>query len=102
MSKKSEFLILGCGLPRTGTMSLKIALEKLLGGKCYHMTEAYGDKTGEHAEFWTRFCDGEVTEVDEMREFFLTRGYVAAIDFPASLFYKYEHIVQKATTFLIT
>ena len=33
------FLVLGTGLPRTGTMSLRGALGKLLGGKVYHGTE---------------------------------------------------------------
>ena len=38
MSKpKRKFIVLGAGLPRTGTLSLKTALEHLLGGPCYHM-----------------------------------------------------------------
>ena len=31
--------VFGTGFGRTGTMSLKIALEKLGFGPCYHMTE---------------------------------------------------------------
>ncbi len=31
--------VIGTGLGRTGTMSLKKALEQLYGGKCFHMTE---------------------------------------------------------------
>ena len=34
---KGQFIVLGAGLPRTGTLSLKTALEHLLGGPCYHM-----------------------------------------------------------------
>src|SRR5947209_2061721 len=30
--------IIGAGLPRTGTFSLRLALERLLGGTCYHMS----------------------------------------------------------------
>lgn len=30
--------IVGAGLPRTGTSSLRLALEQLLGGRCYHMS----------------------------------------------------------------
>ena len=30
--------IVGAGLPRTGTFSLRVALEQLLGGTCYHMS----------------------------------------------------------------
>ena len=31
--------VVGAGLGRTGTMSLKFALERLLDGRCYHMME---------------------------------------------------------------
>jgi len=31
--------VIGAGLGRTGTMSLKHGLERLLGGRCYHMIE---------------------------------------------------------------
>jgi hypothetical protein len=30
--------VIGAGLPRTGTFSLRVALERLLGGTCYHMS----------------------------------------------------------------
>ncbi|HET6815781.1 MAG TPA: sulfotransferase [Mycobacteriales bacterium] len=30
--------VIGAGLPRTGTFSLRMALERLLGGTCYHMS----------------------------------------------------------------
>ena len=31
--------VIGAGIGRTGTNSLKVALEMLLGGPCYHMFE---------------------------------------------------------------
>src|SRR5204863_4054565 len=31
--------VVGAGLGRTGTHSVKLALERLLGGRCYHMSE---------------------------------------------------------------
>jgi hypothetical protein len=31
--------LVGAGLGRTGTLSLKLALEQLLGGTCHHMFE---------------------------------------------------------------
>lgn len=34
--------IVGAGVGRTGTTSLKAALEQLLGGPCYHMLETFG------------------------------------------------------------
>ena len=33
--------VIGCGLPRTGTLSVKAALEELKIGKCYHMIENF-------------------------------------------------------------
>jgi hypothetical protein len=34
--------VVGAGLPRTGTSSLRRALEHLLGGKCCHMSALPG------------------------------------------------------------
>lgn len=33
--------VVGAGLGRTGTLSLKLALEQLLGAPCYHMAEVF-------------------------------------------------------------
>jgi hypothetical protein len=33
--------VIGAGFGRTGTMSLKVALEELGFGPCYHMTEVF-------------------------------------------------------------
>ena len=41
--------VIGAGLGRTGTSSLRAALELLLGQPCYHMTEAI--EHPEHLEF---------------------------------------------------
>jgi hypothetical protein len=35
--------VIGAGFGRTGTMSLKLALEQLGFGPCYHMTEVFKD-----------------------------------------------------------
>ena len=34
--------LIGAGLGRTGTNSLKLAIEQLLDGPCYHMSELFG------------------------------------------------------------
>ena len=36
--------VVGAGLGRTGTVSLKLALEKLLDAPCYHMMEVFGHR----------------------------------------------------------
>src|ERR1041384_7757362 len=73
--------VIGAGLPRTGTLSLKIALEELGFVKCYHMCELFNDLN--QLDFWNRCARGKPVNW----EAFFT-GYQAAIDFPASLFYK--------------
>lgn len=75
-------LVVGAGLPRTGTMSLYTALPELVSGRCYHMAEV--GEHPEHVEFWGRATDG-VTPA-EWREFFA--DYDAAVDYPASLYWR--------------
>jgi hypothetical protein len=67
--------VIGAGLPRTGTRSLKAALERLLGGSCYHMAEL----RVEHAGAWRDAIDGRTPDWDEV-----LAGYMAAVDWPAS------------------
>jgi Sulfotransferase domain len=35
--------VVGAGVGRTGTASLKLALEQLLQGRCHHMLEIFSD-----------------------------------------------------------
>jgi hypothetical protein len=73
--------VVGAGLGRTGTMSLKVALEQLLGGPCYHMMEVFGHP--EHVPRWQGAAEGEPTDWDD-----LFSGYVAAVDWPTSGFWE--------------
>ena len=51
--------VVGAGLGRTGTHSLKLALEQLLGAPCYHMHEVL--EHPEHIALWQQAVDtGEV------------------------------------------
>lgn len=72
--------VIGAGLPRTGTTSLKVALEMLLGGQCYHMTEVF--KNPEHPRLWSAAARGEPINWDE-----LFAGCSAAVDTPTCLFW---------------
>ena len=47
----------GAGLGRTGTLSLKQALEQLLDGPCYHMMEVFGKRDA--IETWHRAAEGD-------------------------------------------
>ncbi len=72
--------VVGAGLGRTGTTSLKLALEQLLGGKCHHMFEV--DENREQIPVWTAAANG--TMPDWKR--FLS-GYVALVDWPGASFW---------------
>jgi hypothetical protein len=73
--------IIGAGFGRTGTMSLKVALEELGYGPCYHMVEVFENPT--HIELWNAAAQGE--SVDWKKLF---SGYQATVDWPAAAFYK--------------
>ena len=68
--------VIGAGLPRTGTLSMKAALEQLGFGRCYHMTEVFDAPW--RSEAWTRCFKGEPVDWDQVFE-----GFGAAVDAPA-------------------
>lgn len=73
--------IVGAGVGRTGTHSLKIALEQLLGGTCHHMMEIF-DRPDQVAGF-TAAIDGEPVDWSA-----LLSDFTAMVDFPGSLFWR--------------
>jgi sulfotransferase family protein len=73
--------VVGAGLPRTATRSLKDALELLLGGRCYHMAEVFQHL--EDVPTWRAATRGD--EID-WRAF--PPDCVAAVDWPASAFWR--------------
>jgi len=73
--------VVGAGLGRTGTMSLKVALERLLGGPCYHMLEVFAHP--EHVPIWHAAVRGEPVDFDRLFD-----GYVAAVDWPEAAFWR--------------
>jgi Sulfotransferase domain len=48
--------VIGAGFGRTGTMLLKVALETLGFGPCYHMSEVFANP--EHVELWEAAARG--------------------------------------------
>ena len=73
--------VVGAGLPRTATRSLKDALELLLGGRCYHMAEVFDHL--EDVPTWRAATRGD--EVDWSS---FPPDCVAAVDWPASAFWR--------------
>jgi hypothetical protein len=73
--------IIGAGLGRTGTESLKKALELLGYGSCYHMFELV--RKPERLRYWEQLGRGEIPDYDALFE-----GYQATSDFPAAIYYR--------------
>jgi hypothetical protein len=73
--------VVGAGLGRTGTHSLKIALEQLLGAPCYHMVEVLGHP--EYAVYWRDAIAGRPVDWAKVMD-----GYASAVDWPAAAFWR--------------
>ncbi|MEU7832391.1 MULTISPECIES: sulfotransferase family protein [unclassified Nonomuraea] len=73
--------VIGAGFPRTGTSSMKAALERLGFGPCYHMFEILTKP--EHADRWVKVTSGEPVDWDQVFD-----GYQSAQDWPASGFWR--------------
>ena len=73
--------VVGAGLARTGTNSLKVAMEQLLGGRCYHMYELFGQPG--HVGQWRAAIRGEPIDWDALFD-----GWAAAVDWPASALWR--------------
>lgn len=72
--------IIGAGFGRTGTLSLKVALEMLGFDNCYHMDEMF--QHPEHAIFWQNAIAGKPVDWDA-----LFKDYQATVDFPWCCYY---------------
>jgi hypothetical protein len=73
--------VVGAGLGRTGTLSLKMALEQLELGRCFHMVELM--ENPDLLPHWDRAGRGESVDWDEVFE-----GYGATVDWPSCSFYE--------------
>ncbi|CAL8070477.1 unnamed protein product [Calicophoron daubneyi] len=91
LRNREPLLVIGAGCGRTGTKSLKIALEMIYEKTCYHMTELI-DNHRDHALKWIQ-VDKMVSESKDGRidgsifgEIFA--GYVCTVDFPGCTYFK--------------
>lgn len=73
--------VIGAGLGRTGTFSLKFALEKLLDEPCYHMFELM--KRPQDLPTWKAALDGESHDWSVPFS-----EYGAAVDYPVAYFWE--------------
>ncbi|GAA4617589.1 sulfotransferase family protein [Saccharopolyspora hordei] len=73
--------IIGAGFGRTGTASLKAALERLGFGPCYHMFEVIAKP--ERVRDWERALDGEVSDWETV-----LGGFQSTVDWPGCAFWR--------------
>ncbi len=74
----SDIRVIGAGLPRTGTLTQKVALELLGLGPCYHWVDVIADLR--RVEQWHRALDGN-GPWDEIFD-----GFTGTVDWPGGFF----------------
>ncbi|MHB8234277.1 MAG: sulfotransferase family protein [Solirubrobacteraceae bacterium] len=72
--------LIGAGLPRTGTLTQKLAFEQLGLGPCYHWVNVIADL--DQVDVWNRALDGEAVW-DEV-----FAGHESTSDWPGGYFYR--------------
>ncbi|WP_218009256.1 sulfotransferase family protein [Herbidospora cretacea] len=73
--------VIGAGFGRTGTLSLKAALELLGFGPCYHMADIV--EHPRRVRQWLDVGDGRTADWDA-----IFRGFRSAVDFPAVSYWR--------------
>lgn len=87
--------IVGAGLGRTGTHSMKLALETLLGAPCYHMTEVFEHL--EHVPTWHAAIRGETVDWEPV-----LGPYDAIVDWPGAAVWRQIHETYPEALVLLT
>ena len=72
--------VIGAGFGRTGTTSMKTALELLELGACHHMKEVMSPET---IADWLAIAEGQQPDWDQ-----IFSGYGSCIDWPAAFFWR--------------
>lgn len=73
--------LIGAGFGRTGTASLKFALERIGFGPCYHMMEVMPNP--DNVALWADIARGGAPDWD-----WIFRGYAATVDWPACTYWR--------------
>ena len=85
--------VIGAGFGRTGTTSLKLALD-ILGFKCYHMQETVKHPT--HSQLWIEAFEGKLTDYDLIfkgGKKLMNDPYTATCDWPSTAIW--EQLMEK-------
>ncbi|WP_248963005.1 sulfotransferase family protein [Sphaerisporangium perillae] len=73
--------VIGAGFGRTGTLSLKTALERLGFGPCHHMTEVL--RRPGQVRRWLAVAKGESADWDTVMD-----GYQSCVDWPGAAYWR--------------
>lgn len=73
--------VIGAGFGRTGTMSLRDALNHLGFGPCYHMSEVI--RNPQFASYWAQLAHGKAVDWDEVFS-----AYRSTVDWPACTYWR--------------
>ena len=77
-----ELHVIGAGLGRTGTSSLKSALEMLGLGPCYHMSEAL-QQPRRLVKLWKRVSEGKEEDMKTILD-----GFSSVVDYPTCIYFE--------------
>jgi Sulfotransferase domain len=87
--------VIGAGIGRTGTLSLKTALNHLGLGPCHHMEEVLHDM-GRQVPLWQAVVDGRPDWAENYK------GYASAVDWPTATFFRELHLAYPQAKFILT
>jgi len=87
--------VIGAGVGRTGTYSLRLALNQLGLGPCHHMEEVLQNMPGQ-VPLWSAALDGS----PDWKKIF--SGYASTVDWPTACFYSELHEAYPEARFVLT
>ncbi len=87
--------VIGCGVGRTGTFSLKLALNQLGVGPCHHM-EAVVKNKSEQVPLWSEALKGNADWPA------IYDGFSSAVDWPTAAFFRELSAAYPSAKFVLT
>jgi len=98
-NKRGGLLVIGAGLPRTGTLSTRAALQYLLGGPCYHGAVPTVERP-DHLEAWVEALEQGDLKLETAR--WLLEGFRAGVDWPLCCWYNQLAAMHPQAKVLLT
>jgi len=87
--------VIGLGVGRTGTYSLKLAINQLGLGPCHHMEEVLLDMP-RHVPMWVAATNGNADWQN------IYKGYQSAVDWPTACFFRELVAAYPSARFILT